>query len=71
MMAAPKWWTVSILLLASALPVFAYAGSGGPKSWFHFRRGGSEPSHNQSNHQVVKHHAAKHPKPLRTSNRHP
>lgn len=59
-----------LLLLVSAIPVSGYANSGGPKKWFHFRGSGSAPAHYRGNHLVVRHHAAKYPKPDHASNSH-
>ncbi len=59
------------MLLASAIPVFCYAGSGQPNSWFHFPRGISVRSQHQQSHPAVKHYAANHPKAPRARNLHP
>ena len=65
-----KSWAISVLLFASAIPVYGHTGSGGPKSWLHFRRGASASSHYRDNRPVVKHQAAKHPKPHHARNPH-
>jgi hypothetical protein len=70
-MRTPKRWSVSILLLASVVPVFSYAGSSGPKSWFHFPQASSARPQHQGNHPTVKHFVANHTKPHRTRNLHP
>ncbi len=66
-----KFWAILALLLwVLAIPVSGYANSGGPKNWFHFKRGGSAPSHYRGNHIIVKHHAAKHSTSRHASNSH-
>jgi len=64
-----KFWAIWVLLVL-AIPASGYASSGGPKSWFHFKRGGSAPSHYRGNHFVVKRHAAKHLKTRHASDPH-
>ena len=53
---------VALLLCAMAFPVFGEPAGGGPKNWFHLRKSSTN-AHYRGKHTVVKHHAAKHPKP--------
>jgi hypothetical protein len=67
-MRMPKRWRVSILLFALATPAIAYAGSGGPKDWFHFPRVSSATQQHLDNHPPAYHYIAKHPKPPHARN---
>ena len=60
----------ALLLLAPAIPMPGYAGSGGLKKWLHSKGSGSAPTRYRNDHIVIKHHATKHPKPQHASNSH-
>jgi hypothetical protein len=60
-----KLCAAGVLLFVSAIPVFGRGDAKGPKSWFHrdHTPRGPAASYYRGNHQVERHHAAKHKKP--------
>jgi hypothetical protein len=62
-----RLFVILALLSATAAPALG-SGNSGPKSWFHRKNRGGASSHYGGNHIIVKHHAAKHPKPHHVGN---